>query len=253
VATSRKFPVHTHTNLHGRNLAGGLRALAVSIALASVFGIAGCMGLTGTPSAGGSSGGGGTQLGGPASAQLSASSTSVSFGNVTVGTSTAQLVTLTATGNANVSISSVSPTGSGFSASGGSNVILTPNQSVTVSVNFGPTAAGGVTGKLSVSSNASNSLVQIGLSGTGIASAVAHSVTLSWQPSASQVIGYFVYRGTPSGGNLLRLNAPADASTSYTDSSVAGGRSYVYAVRSVDASNVESADSNQVSVTIPSP
>lgn len=178
---------------------------------------------------------------------------SVDFGNVTVGTSTAQLVTLTDTGNANVSISTVSATGSGFSASGGWNVILTPNQSVTVSVNFSPTAAGGVTGNLSVSSNASNSLLQVGLSGTGVAPAVQHSVTLSWQPSTSQVIGYFIYRATPSGGTLSRLNASVDASTDYTDTSVASGKSYDYAVRAVDSTNVESVNSNQVSVTIPSP
>jgi hypothetical protein len=177
----------------------------------------------------------------------------VNFGNVTVGTSTAQLVTLTDTGNANVNISSVSATGNGFSASSGSNLILTPNQSVTVSVNFSPTAAGGVTGKLSISSNATNSPLQISLSGTGVASAVQHSVTLRWQPSTSQVMGYFIYRGTRSGGPLSRLNPSANASTSYTDNSVASGQSYVYAVRSVDSRNVESGNSNQVSVTIPNP
>jgi hypothetical protein len=183
---------------------------------------------------------------------LTASATSVSFGNVPVGASTAQLVTLTDTGKSNVSISTVSATGSGFSASGGSNVILTPNQSVTVSVNFGPTAVGGVQGNLSVSSDASNSLLHVGLSGSGMAQSGQHSVTLNWQPSSSQVIGYFIYRGIIQGG-LSKLSTSVDPSTGYTDSTVAGGQTYVYAVTSVDSGSVESAQSTLVSVTIPSP
>lgn len=91
----------------------------------------------------------------------------MAFGNVAVGTSTAQPVTLTNTGDSNVKISSVSVTGSELSVSGGSNVTLTPNQSVTISVNFAPTGAGQVTGSLSISSNASNTSLSISLSGTG--------------------------------------------------------------------------------------
>src|ERR1035437_2853919 len=170
-----------------------MRALATTIALAGLLGAAGC-GLAGLP---GTSGGkGGTS----STAVLTASSTKVNFGNVTVGASTAQLVTLTNTGKANVNISTVAVTGSGFSASGGSNVILTPNQSVTISVNFDPPSAGGLQGTLSVSSNASNPMLQIGLSVSGLPQTgqqtgqqtVPHSVTLNWQPSLSQVIGYFV-------------------------------------------------------------
>jgi hypothetical protein len=231
-------------------LSAVLQTFALTIVLAAMLGSTGCVGWLD----GGSSGSGGsTSPTGSAKGQLSASSTSVVFGNVTVGTSTSQMVTLTNTGSANVAISSVSATGGGFSASVAANVTLTPNQSVTVSVNFSPTAAGGATGKLSVSSNASNSPLQVALSGTGITTNVQHSVTLNWQPSASSVIGYFVYRGTSSNGTLSRLNASAQTSTSYTDRSVAGGQTYLYAVRAVDFNNVQSPYSNQVSVTIPSP
>ena len=175
----------------------------------------------------------------------------VSFGNVTVGTPTAQLVTLTDVGTANVRISAVSATGSGFSASGGSNVTLTPDQQVTVSVNFDPTAPGGVQGKLSITSNATNSMLQVGLSGTGVAEVAVHKVTLNWQASASAVIGYFVYRGASSDG-LSRLTGSLDQSTTYTDSSVAGGQTYFYAVTSVDSNEVESIQSIPIAVTIPS-
>jgi hypothetical protein len=177
---------------------------------------------------------------------LSANTTSVNFGKVAVGTSTAQLVTLTDTGNANVTISTISAAGSGFSDSGGSNMTLTPNQSVTVSVNFEPAGVGGVQGSLSIPSNASNSLLTIALSGTGF----QHSVALNWQASASQVVGYFVYRGSAA-DSLSKLITTADTSTSYTDTAVTGGQTYVYAVTSVDSSNVESAQSAPLTVSIP--
>ena len=194
-----------------------------------------------------------TGTGVPAVLQLSANASSLSFGNVTAGTSSSQSVVLTNTGNANLTISNVSASGTGFGASGGSNTTLTPNQSVSVTVTFNPQAAGAATGTLSVSSNASNPLLQIPLSGGGISQPVQHSVALSWDPSASAVIGYFVYRGTITGGPYSRLNPSVDPSSSYTDGSVSGGQTYFYVVTSVDSSNTESGYSNQVSVTIPSP
>jgi hypothetical protein len=202
--------------------------------------------------AGGSSGGSGASGGEPfVSSELSPSSPTLTFGNVTVGSPTSQLVTITDVGTANVTISAVFATGTGFTASGGSHVTLTPNQSVTVSVNFDPTVPGGVQGNLSISSNAKNATLQVGLSGTGVSDVVVHKVALNWQPSASAVIGYFVYRGASANG-LSKLGGSLDTSTSYTDSSVAAGQTYYYAVTSVDSSEVESAPSTPISVTIPS-
>jgi hypothetical protein len=211
----------------------------------------GCGLLLGPGSGGSSNGNGGSSGGEPAaSSQLSASSPTLSFGNVTVGAPTSQLVTITDVGTANIAISAVSATGTGFSASGGSKVTLAPDQSVTVSVNFDPTGPGGVQGNLSISSDAKNPVLQVGLSGTGVAEVVVHQVDLNWQASASAVIGYFVYRGSTAAG-LLKLSASLDRSTSYTDSSVAAGQTYYYAVTSVDSSNAESAPSTPISVTIP--
>jgi hypothetical protein len=186
-----------------------------------------------------------------ATLQLSANASSLTFGNLTVGTSSSQSVVLTNTGNANVTVSSVSASGTGFGASGGSNTMLGPNQSVAVTVSFDPQAAGAATGMLSVSSNASNSLLQIPLSGGGSSQPAQLSVALNWSPSASAVIGYFVYRGNVTGGPYSKLNSSVDPSSSYTDSTVSGGQTYYYVVTSVDSSNVESAYSNQVAITIP--
>ena len=181
-------------------------------------------------------------------AMLSVSDSSLNFGNVTVGNSTAQLISLTNTGTANLLISKVSTSGSSFSTSAGSNVVLTPNQSLTVSVNFIPAAPGNVAGSLVVSSNAKDYLLQVPLTGTGTAE--LHSVALSWSPSASNVIGYFVYRSSISGGPYTRLNSSVDPLSSFTDTNLASG-SYFYVVTSVSPDNVESGFSNEVAVIVP--
>jgi len=76
-------------------------------------------------------------------------------------------------------------------------------------------------------------------------------VALSWDASTSQVVGYNVYRGIASGGPYTKLNPSVDASTAYTDNSAQSGQTYYYVTTAVDASNVESAYSNQVTASIP--
>jgi len=187
--------------------------------------------------------------------QISANTAHLTFGSITVGTPLSLPVILQNTGNANLDISSVSASGSGFTASGGSGVTLAPNQSTTVTVTFDPKAAGSVTGGLAIASNASSS-PSIVLSGTGVTASSSesskHSVALTWSPSASAVLGYFVYRGTISGGPYSKLFASADTASSYKDASVSNGQTYYYVVTSIDPTDVESSYSNQVSVTIPS-
>jgi len=86
--------------------------------------------------------------------------------------------------------------------------------------------------------------------GGGVPVGNQHYVSLTWQPSTSVVVGYYVYRGeTPE--TLSKLTGMIDTETSYTDNSVVSGQTYVYAVTAVDSSNVESAQSNTVTVMIP--
>jgi hypothetical protein len=214
----------------------------LGVVLAAALLTAGCIGLTGNPA--GVGGGGGAS----GASQLSPSSAVVSFGAVAVGSSTSELVTLTVAGSKSVTISRSTASGAGFSASGPSNVTLAPGQSVTISVSFEPKAAGNATGKLLVSSNASNSSLQISLSGNAVVS--THSVALNWQASSSFVTGYLVFRGS-STSTLAQLNGIAVASTSYVDRTVVNGTTYVYAVKSIDAGNVLSNFSNIVTVQVP--
>ncbi len=185
--------------------------------------------------------------------QLTSNPTSVSFGNATVGSSNAKQVTVTNTGNVCTTISRAAVAGTGFSLSGsGSSVSLYPGQSETYTVIFDPKTAASDTGTLSIASNAPNSPMKIALAGTGVTSPTNHSVALAWDRSSSTVVGYFVYRSSKSSGPYAKVNSAADASTSYSDSTVANGQVYYYVVTAVDSSNIESAYSNQVSVTIPS-
>jgi HYDIN/CFA65/VesB family protein len=182
------------------------------------------------------------------SIKLTASATSLNFGNVPVSNSESKDVKITNSGNANVTISGVTASGAGFSASGGSNVTLAPNQSETVTVSFNPKSKGLLAGTLTVSSNAPN--VEISLGGTGMQGS-GHTVSVTWAPSTSPVIGYFVYRRTGTIGSFSRLDSSIDSSTNFTDSNVTNGATYYYVVTAVSAGDVESQFSPEISVTIP--
>jgi hypothetical protein len=187
-----------------------------------------------------------------ASRSISASPTSLSFGSVTVGTSTSASVTLTSTGNTSVTISGVSTSGTGLSVSGSlSGTVLNPAQTVSLNVDFTPTAAGSVAGSVSVSSNATNSPTTIAVSGTGVA-ATSYSVLLSWSASASSgVTGYNVYRGTTSGGPYSKIDSSPLSGLSYTDTTVQAGVEYYYVVTSLNSDGSESGYSTQASASIP--
>jgi hypothetical protein len=101
---------------------------------------------------------------------LTANPTSLAFGSVQTGNSKNLSELLTNAGGSSVTISAANLTGAAFSVSGLSlPLTLTANQSVTFTVTFAPTSAAAASGSLSVVSNASNSTLSIGLSGTGTA------------------------------------------------------------------------------------
>ena len=188
-----------------------------------------------------------------ASVQLTPSASSLSFGSVTLGSSGASQLTVKSTGNTNASISKVAITGTGFVlGSSAASVILDPSQTESYTVNFDPKATGSVSGTLTITSNAANSPLNIALSGTGAAATAQHTVALTWDRSSSSVTGYFVYRGSKPSGPFAQLNSSPESSPSYSDSTVSSGQVYYYYVTAVDSSNIQSADSNEVSVTIPS-
>jgi fibronectin type 3 domain-containing protein len=128
---------------------------------------------------------------------------------------------------------------------------LDPNQSAVLTVSFDPKAAGNLPGTVTIYSNAPNSPLKIGLSGDGTTTEQL-AVELKWEQSASpNIVGYYVYRSLKSGSSFSRLNSQADSGTSYTDNTVASGKTYIYVVTAVDSKSVQSANSSPITVSIP--
>ncbi|MGO9863068.1 MAG: choice-of-anchor D domain-containing protein [Terriglobales bacterium] len=186
----------------------------------------------------------------PVAAQLAVTPVTLSFGNVTVGSSASLQATLTAS-NAAVTISSDDSTSSEFSILGLTlPVTIAAGQSVAVTIQFTPSAAGAATGQAGFTSNAANSPTVEQLTGTGVAQ-VAHSVYLSWDAGSGNPVGYNVYRGTASGGPYEMINTALEASTNYTDNTVVCGTTYYYVATEVNAEGQESGYSNIGQAVIP--
>jgi hypothetical protein len=186
---------------------------------------------------------------------LSVNATTVAFGSVVLNTPATQTVTLSSTGSSAVTVSGATVTGTGFTLAGGSfPITLNPGQSATLNLVFNPAAAGAATGQLSIASNSTTgATTTVALTGTGTSTAT-YAVDLTWDAPASSpdaVAGYHIYRATGTGASFTLLNTSVNVPTTYADSTVKSGQIYVYAVTSVDASGVESADSNLFTVTIP--
>ena len=108
---------------------------------------------------------------GAAPGSLTASPASVAFGSVTVGNSQQESATVTNNSASNVTISQAAIAGAGFTLSRlPLPVTLSGGQSTQLTVTFAPQSATGVTGSLTITSNAPNPTLTVPLSGTGSAS-----------------------------------------------------------------------------------
>jgi hypothetical protein len=195
----------------------------------------------------------GTGLG---ATQLAVTPSALNFGGVAVGSRATKAGALTA-GSSTITVSSAAWNGQGFAVSGISfPLTVAAGTSVTYTVSFTPQAAGSSPGNISFVSNASNSPATQTLAGTGTqsgSSAGPHSADLMWNASLSAVAGYYVYRGSQSGGPYSRLNATPLLATDYSDSTVQPGSTYYYVTTAVDANSVESVYSNQATAAVPTP
>jgi hypothetical protein len=89
---------------------------------------------------------------------------------------------------------------------------------------------------------------------TAVLIPIPHSVILTWNVSTSSDLrGYAVYRAETAGGAFTKLTGSPVLITTYTDTTVASGRTYYYVTTAVDANNAESSYSNQAVAVVPSP
>jgi hypothetical protein len=192
--------------------------------------------------------------------QLVADPTSLSFGTVTVGNSSSQTVNVTAR-VASVTISQANVSGDGFRVAAPTlPMTLMAGQSASLVVEFTPSTPGSFTGSVSLVSTAGNSPPTIAVTGIGEVELPPTpppppplSIALGWDASTSgDVVGYYVYRGTQSGGPYERIVPVPVTTTTYNDSTVTPG-TYYYVVTAVDGHGVESAYSNQAKATLTNP
>jgi Abnormal spindle-like microcephaly-assoc'd, ASPM-SPD-2-Hydin len=186
-------------------------------------------------------------------AQFNANTSTINLGNVALGDTKTATVSFTNSTSSAVTISNISVSGPGFNASGiPSGTILNPGQTATLNITFTPASTGTQSGSITVASNSQNPSITVALQATGVP-AGDHLAALSWSSVGAPAVGYFIYRGTATGGPYTRLNTAADANTTYTDSAVSAGQSYYYVVTAVGSNGVESSYSNEAVGTIPSP
>ena len=153
-----------------------MRALAAVIAL-SIIAVVGC------------GGGGNGQIGPPPAPVVSLSPASLSFGSQTVGTtSPSQSVTLTNIGNAGLTITGITPTGD-FAQTDNCGSSVAALSSCTITVTFKPTQSGARTGAVSISDNAAGSPQSVSLTGTGVVSAPAVTLSSSSLNFGNQTLG----------------------------------------------------------------
>ena len=172
--------------------------------------------------------------------------TSLSFGNVPVGTaSAAQTVKLSnPSGTATTSVSIQAS--QGFAETNTCGSTLAGGSSCTISVTFTPTTASVVSGTLSITNSATSTPITVSLSGTGASAPTAPTalsetpqgsgtIALSWAASAgTSPITYAVYRGTTSGSDTTSVAANLSGTT-YVDTSVTPGVTYYYQVAATNS------------------
>lgn len=190
-------------------------------------------------------------------AAIQVTPSSISFGDLKLQSTATQNVTLKNTGDINITINGITVAGAGFGYSSlAPGSILSPNQSLTFQIWFRPQASGTASGHISILVANLSSPASIAVSGSGVTSTptspppVPHSVSLSWGPSPSSVVGYRVYRDDGSGYSPLSAVLP---DLTYTDSAVVSGATYRYVVTAVDSAGDESAYSNEATAVIPNP
>jgi hypothetical protein len=118
---------------------------------------------------------------GIAQGQLTPSPASIPFGSVAVGSTGSQSLTIQNNGTASATISQINVTGSAFGVTGVTlPITLSVGQSVTYTAQFTPSSGTSVSGSISVVSNAVNTPLTIGLTGTGVAQLTVSPTSLSF-------------------------------------------------------------------------
>src|SRR3984957_13351573 len=150
-----------------------------------------------------------------ADSTLTATPSSVAFGDVKVGAASTQTVQLKNSGSSSITISAMSASGSGISIAGVSLPLkLSAGSSANLAATFKPASAGNASGALTIKSTASNSTEEIAWSGTGTTATSIGSTLTATPPSV-------VFGNVPTGtATTQTIKIANSGSSSVTVSSV---------------------------------
>jgi len=156
-----------------------------------------------------------------ANPQLTVSASTLSFGSISVNSSTTGTVTLTSSGSSPLTVNSAAVSGTGFSLTAGTfPTTLNPNSSMTLQVQFKPTASGAATGQLTIGSNsATGSSTVVSLSGTGAAANPQLNVsasTLGFGSIAVNTAATGSVTLTSTGTSAVTVNSASISGTGFT-------------------------------------
>ena len=173
---------------------------------------------------------------------------SLSFGNQTVGTtSAAKLATLTNTGTTTVTISGETVTGDyALAGLGTCGTSLAPGSSCAISVTFKPTATGTRTGSVTITDSATGSPQKISLTGSGVSSGTSTPVA-SLSPTSLAFGNQTV--GTTSAARVITLSNTGTASLSISGIAVTGTNSGDFAQTHTCGASLAAGTSCTISVT----
>ena len=160
---------------------------------------------------------------GVANGQLALNPTSQSFGSVTVGSQSNQIVTLTNNSASTVNISQASVSGTGFKLNGvTAPIALNASQSTTFTVTFAPQSTAPASGSVTITSDAPNPTLSMPLSGTGVALAALGSSPTSLAFGSVRVGNNQALAETVSntGGSSLTLSQVGISGTGFTLSGI---------------------------------
>ena len=181
---------------------------------------------------------------------------SLPFGNITVGNNNTLTSTVTNSGQATVHISQVSSAGTGITTSGlGAGSTIAAGQSAALQVRYAPTAAGSLTGSVTIVSDASVSPTTLNLTGAGVSntppvgsitapvagSTVSGSVNVTASASASAGVASVQFHLDGASVGAAETSGPYSYSWDTTKSS---NGSHTLAVTVTDAANSKATSSN---------
>ena len=179
-----------------------------------------------------------------ATAAASLSITVLSFGNESVGgTSATQAVTLTNTGNAALTVTGITVSGTNASDFGQTNTCgssLTASASCAISISFKPSAAGARAAIISIADSATGSPQTISLSGTGTSPAISVSpASLSFGNQSVNVA---------SGVQTIALSNTGNAALTISGISISGANAADFSQTNNCGSSVAAGSSCSISV-----